>query len=263
MSLQNAMLSSAMGLGLILTSTGCATKKYVRSNVSPLDQRTTALEKKTTDQGTSLEALDTGLAKTKEQLVDVDARAKAAGESAEKANTAAGQANTAATQANGAAQEAKSSADNTKQFAEQGFIKMETTLEASNNYQMVANDKVLFASNHWELTKDGKAALDELVKNVDGKKRFIVEVQGFADKMGPATYNIELSQKRAEAVARYLTIEKQVPLRSVHILGAGSEAPVADNKTRQGRTQNRRVEVRFFVPQSDSGKTLATNSRSE
>jgi len=263
MSLHKAMFSTAMGLGLILTSTGCATKKYVRNTVSPVDQRTAVLEKRTTEHGTSLESLDTGLAKTKEQLVDVEGRAKAAGESADRANTAASQANSAAQDARGAADTAKSAADNTKQFAEQGFVKMETTLEASNNYQMVANDKVLFPVNRWELTKEGKAALDELVKNVDGKKRFVVEVQGFADKSGPAVYNIELSQRRAEAVARYLTIEKQVPLRSVHIMGAGSEAPVADNKTRQGRTQNRRVEIRLFVPQTESGKTMATNAHEE
>ena len=132
-------------------------------------------------------------------------------------------------------------------------------MNAANNYQLVANDNVLFKSSKYELTTEGKTTLDTLAKNVEGKKHFAIEIEGFTDKTGPAAYNLELSNKRAESVARYLTVDKQIPLRAVHILGVGASAPVADNNTRQGRSQNRRVEVRVFVPQTEAGgKSLAS-----
>ncbi len=52
---------------------------------------------------------------------------------------------------------------------------------------------------------------------------------------------------------RYLTEQHQVPLRKIHILGLGADAPVADNKTRDGRKQNRRVEVKVFALDLGSG----------
>jgi len=250
MSLTNSILVATVGLGLL--STGCATKKFVRNNVAPIDQRVSAAEKKSTEQGTAIDSLESGLSRTKEQVTDVDGRARQAGASADKANAQAQQANTAA-------ENARVAADNAKQFADQGLNRLETELTAATNYQMVANDNVLFASGRSELTKDGKEALDKLAKNVEGKKHFVIEVQGFTDKTGPAALNLDLSQKRAEAVARYLTVERQIPLRSVHMLGAGSSSPVADNKTRQGRSQNRRVEVRLFLSQAETTtKTVAS-----
>jgi len=250
MSLTNSFLAATVGLGLL--GTGCATKKFVRNHVAPIDQRVSAAEKKSTEQGTQIDGLESGLSRTKEQVTDVDGRAKQAAASADKANAQAQQANTAA-------ENARVAAENAKQFADQGLNRVESELTAANNYQMVANDNVLFASGRYQLTPEGKEALDKLAKNVEGKKHFVIEIEGFTDKTGPVTLNLELSQKRAEAVARYLTVERQIPLRSVHILGVGSSSPVADNKTRQGRSQNRRVEVRLFLSQAETTtKTVAS-----
>lgn len=249
MSLTNTVLSAVVGLGIL--STGCATKKFVKAHVAPIDERVGVVEKKTTEQAGSIESLETGLSRTKEQVTDVDGRAKAAAAAADKANTQA-------LQASSAADAAKTAADGAKQYAEQGLMRLERTVAESNNYQLVANDSVLFPTGRYELTKDGKAALDTLVKNVEGKKHFVIEVEGFTDKTGPAAFNFELSKKRAESVARYLTLDHQIPLRSIHMLGAGSGAPVADNNTRNGRMQNRRVEVRLFVSATEAAKPLAS-----
>ncbi len=81
----------------------------------------------------------------------------------------------------------------------------------------------------------------------------MIEVQGFTDKTGPASFNETLSQERADAVARYLANEHKIPVRSISTLGSGYALPVADDKTRDGRKQNRRVEVRLYVPEAGSG----------
>ncbi len=73
----------------------------------------------------------------------------------------------------------------------------------------------------------------------------MIELQGFTDSTGSESYNINLSQRRAENVLRYL-VSKNVPLFRVSIVGLGEANPVADNKTRAGRDQNRRVEVRIL-----------------
>ena len=73
----------------------------------------------------------------------------------------------------------------------------------------------------------------------------MLELEGYTDGRGSEQYNIGLSQRRAEAVERYL-VSKNIPLFRIAIVGLGKENPVADNKTNDGRAQNRRVEVRVL-----------------
>jgi outer membrane protein OmpA-like peptidoglycan-associated protein len=129
-----------------------------------------------------------------------------------------------------------------------------------NKYQMTKSETVLFGVNRWILTDDEKAKLDEFAKSVNGLDRYVIEVQGFTDKTGPASYNETLSQERAEAVARYLINEHKTPVRSISMVGSGWAQPVADDKTRDGRKQNRRVEVRLFVPEASSASQGFTQS---
>lgn len=227
-----------------LLGTGCATKKFVRSKVAPLEERVASIEKKSGEHGESIDALETGLSSTNEKLADVDGRARAAGENANKANAAAADAHSAAEGARGAAGDAR-------QLAEKGLDRtgrLEAAFEASANYQLLASQNVQFGVGRTELADDAKVALDELAAKVASQKRYVIEVQGFTDKTGSPATNLQLSRQRAEAVARYLNANHKVPLRAIHLIGHGSVQPVADNKTREGRKLNRRVEVRVFVP---------------
>lgn len=112
---------------------------------------------------------------------------------------------------------------------------------------MSRSESITFAFNKSDLTKDMKEKLDSFAATVKDQKKFVVEVQGFADPVGNASYNQELSQRRAMTVARYLSVEHEVPLRRIQMLGVGSVKPVADNKTREGRMQNRRVEIKVYT----------------
>jgi len=255
--MRHIMLAGAVALSVL--SAGCATKKYVAQTVAPVETHVNNVEAKVTtvqakdvdqdktiaSQGQQIQDLDRSLSQTKEKLSDTDAKAVSAGQSAQQANTAAQEANQAA----GRAQQ---SADSAKTFADQGLNRLERTMDAMNKYHMAKDATVLFAVGQYKLTDEAKKDLDDFAMQAQGLDRFVIEVQGFTDKTGTPAVNEELSQRRAEAVARYLNNEHKIPVRSIDTLGSGYAQPVADDKTRDGRKQNRRVEVRLFVPESTS-----------
>ena len=247
-------------LGLSLLGTGCvATHKYVAKTIAPVEQRVSGTEAKNTDQDkqlsthtTEIADLDKDASQTKEKLRDTDAKATEAGQAAKMADQHAGAAQQSA-------DGAKTAADGARTFAEQGLTKLDMSMQAMNKFQVAKEDAVLFDFNRDTLTADAKAKLDDIAQQTAGMERYVIELQGFTDKTGSPTYNETLSEARVQAVARYLANEHQVPVRSISMLGAGYARPVADDKTREGRKMNRRVEVKLWVPESQS-KTVASST---
>jgi OmpA-OmpF porin, OOP family len=238
-------------LGLV--TTGCATKRYVRATVAPLDAKVAQLDKKTHDKTTELasdmETVENDLSRTKERLSDTDAKAVAANENAQRAE--------------GKAVKAGLTADEARALAEKGLDRaslLERAIEDRDKFELRAQKTVLFRLNSCDLTPEGKAAVDELAAQLSSLEPYAVELEGFTDRTGNRALNLNLSQRRAESVARYLAIQHKVPLRRVHVLGAGAETPAADNSRRTGRVQNRRVEVRVFAPGADAVRTVKQNS---
>ena len=111
--------------------------------------------------------------------------------------------------------------------------------------QTFTDDKVKFKSGKYELSKDAKAGLDELGNKLKGmvEHAYFVEIQGHTDDTGGTRYNDELGQRRADEVRRYLSRTYGVPLNRMSTISYGDTLPVAPNKTRAGRAQNRRVVV--------------------
>lgn len=246
-----------MALGLSIVGTGCATKKYVAKTIAPIEQRVGATESKDTDQDktltghtTQLGELDRELSQTKERVTTADAKATQAGEVARVADQKAVTAQTSADRAHQAA-------DGARTFAEQGINKLDLTMQSMNKFSMASSEAVLFGLNQDTLTDEGKAQLDTIAKQTTGLERYAIEVQGFTDKTGDATYNDSLSERRARNVARFLASKYQIPVRSISVLGLGYAQPVADDKTSDGRKMNRRVEVRLWIPGNESVKTTA------
>jgi outer membrane protein OmpA-like peptidoglycan-associated protein len=98
------------------------------------------------------------------------------------------------------------------------------------------------------LNADAKGKLDTIATKALNAKGYVLEVTGYADSTGNTERNRVLSQRRADAVIRYLVENHQIPLRRIVTpYGFGESNPVADNKTREGRAENRRVEVKVLV----------------
>jgi OOP family OmpA-OmpF porin len=116
-----------------------------------------------------------------------------------------------------------------------------------DDYLLTESATVLFGFDSVSISEDEQRKLDRVAETLNENIPYSVEIQGFTDGTGRPGYNLALSQKRADAVARYLTAEHKVPLRRIHILGMGSAEPTADNSTTDGRKLNRRVEVRLYV----------------
>ena len=107
---------------------------------------------------------------------------------------------------------------------------------------------VNFKTGSSTLSVDSKAKLDELATKALNAKGYVVEVSGFADATGSVERNRALSQRRADTVIRYLIENHNIPLRRIVTpYGYGESNPVAENSSRAGRAQNRRVEVKLLV----------------
>jgi outer membrane protein OmpA-like peptidoglycan-associated protein len=121
-------------------------------------------------------------------------------------------------------------------------------ISALDDYVPQDSAAVNFRLGSAVLSTDAKAKLDAVATKALNAKAYVVEVTGYADATGNTERNRVLSQRRADAVIRYLVEQHQIPLRRIITpYGFGESAPIADNKTRDGRAQNRRVEVKILV----------------
>jgi outer membrane protein OmpA-like peptidoglycan-associated protein len=237
-----ALMGVVLAAGLL--TQGCATKKYVNQQVSPVDQRVTELSKKTDSNGQAIYTLEE---KVDTSVSRLDENIKTAERIAQDATRLAQGAGDTANSAYGATQENKTR-----------LTGLEKRVDGIYNYELKATESVTFGFNKADLTDEAKAALGDFMAKVKAAPTYVIEVQGYTDKTGSAKYNLELSEKRAEAVVRHLATTYDVPLRSIHKLGVGAEDPIGDNKTRDGRQQNRRVEVRVFVPSELAPGTMSS-----
>ena len=104
-------------------------------------------------------------------------------------------------------------------------------------------DRVFFASNIGApITEESKERLAEVIAVMQENSRLLLDLHGYADATGPRSFNLKLSQRRAEVVKAYL-VERGVPAWRLSVKAFGEANPVADNDTEEGRAMNRRVEL--------------------
>lgn len=217
----------AIALG---SSTACASKKFVRTSVGQVNDKADSIAR-------SLEETQERTRQNEGKINDVDQKAQAA-------NTAATTAQSAADKANTAASEAAQAAASANQRAE-------TVDKASKRlvYEVVLNeDQGNFKFGKKELPDEAKAKLDQMIEGLKADpKGAYFEIAGYTDSIGSPELNEKLGLERAEAVKRYLYETHQVPLHKINAISYGEENPAADNKTRAGRAQNRRVVIKVLI----------------
>jgi outer membrane protein OmpA-like peptidoglycan-associated protein len=218
---------------------GCATKNYVRTQTQPLVEHTDQLDQKTSANN--------------QQIQDVDSRAQAGITRVQGAADSAAQnadsANKAATDATTAANEAVHRADS-----------LDSVVKSLDQYKQVADVSVTFGFDKAKLTDDDKAQLDTFAASLGSAKSYILEVTGGTDSTGPAQYNYDLSQRRADAVVQYLAAKYGIQPHRFYLIGIGKDQAVASNDTRDGRQKNRRVEVQLLSNMSDQSPQQTASS---
>jgi outer membrane protein OmpA-like peptidoglycan-associated protein len=146
--------------------------------------------------------------------------------------------------ARGGAKAAQATAD----AAVAGVNQTNERISALDDYVPQTTAAVNFRSGSAVLSDDSKMTLDDIASKALNAKGYVLEVSGFADATGSIARNRALSQRRADAVIRYLVENHSIPLRRIITpFGYGEMNPVAENTTREGRAQNRRVEVKLLV----------------
>jgi len=195
-------------VGLLLAP-GCATKKFVRQEAATVDQKVEGVE-------AAVEENQKRLSEHDERLESLGSLITQQGEEIKGVD--------------GKIEEVRK--------ATQGKLIFKETLR---------NDQAKFKFDNSELSPEAKAALDVFVQKLVQENRGIyLEIQGHTDSTGEESYNLLLGKRRAEAVMNYLYTQYHIPLHRMQVFSFGSSTPVGDNKTKEGRAENRRVDLLVF-----------------
>jgi outer membrane protein OmpA-like peptidoglycan-associated protein len=204
-------------------TTACATKKMVRTQIGEVNGKVETLSK-------SVEENQERTRANEGRIGEVDQRAQAAGQRAEAANKSAAEARAAADAVN-------TRADAIEKASKR--LVYEVTL---------SEDKGGFKFGKATMPDEAKADLDKLVQQLKSEPNgAFIEIEGHTDNAGGTDLNYKLGLDRAEAVKRYLYEQHQVPLHKINVISYGEEKPIAPNKTRAGRAQNRRVVIKVLT----------------
>jgi outer membrane protein OmpA-like peptidoglycan-associated protein len=228
--MRKSLFAASMLALTVAVAPACATKKFVRTEVTEVNSKIDTLSG-------SLEETQERTRKNEERIGQVDQKAEAAGRSAADARNAAVDARNAADAASTAAVEVGGRVDRAE-AASRRLVYEVTLSEDQSNFK--------FAKT--ELPDEAKTRIDEMVNQLKADPKAIyIEIEGHTDNVGPTALNHRLGLDRAEAVKRYLYEQHQVPLHKINVISYGEDKPIAPNKTRVGRAQNRRVVIKVLT----------------
>ena len=192
---------------------GCAKKSFVQREVGEVNKK--------------VDAVAVEVEKTQQRVQQNEVRIDAVDKSAQSGIT----------EAKGSAAAAMTRAQEAEKAAKGKLIYTVT----------LSNDKVRFPVNKAEISDEAKAMIDEAVGPlVQANRGVFFEIEGHTDSTGDAAYNFKLGEERAMAVRDYIAKTHSVALSRLNVISYGEEKPVADNKTRDERAQNRRVVIRIL-----------------
>ena len=204
-------------------TTACATKKFVRTNVGEVNAKVDTLSKSVEENQERTRANEARIGEVDQRAAAADNKAVQAGSRADAAYSAAEKVNTRA----------------------------DAIEKASKRlvYEVVlSEDKGNFKFGKAVMPDEAKGELDQLVAKLKAEPNgAFIEIEGHTDSAGTPQANYRLGLDRAENVKRYLYEQHQVPLHRINVISYGEDKPIAPNKTRDGRAQNRRVVIKVLT----------------
>jgi outer membrane protein OmpA-like peptidoglycan-associated protein len=218
---------------------------------------------------TRVAPVETRVTTTEGRMDTAENRMTAAEQNAQRLSGQLEELSAVANTARGGAKAAQETADQALTAAKAASAEIQTTndrISQIDNYEARQNIAVNFRVNSAVLSDEAKAALDEIAAQAKNEKGYLIQVTGYASADGSEAKNRALSERRADAVRRYLAENHDIPLhRMINPFGYGELKPVAENDTREGRKQNRRVEVAILVSKGlvASGSTTSNASTQE
>ena len=228
--MRHTALTTGLLALVVAAAPACATKKFVRTSVGEVNSKVDTVS-------STVEATQGRVTAAEGRIGQVDSKAEAAGKAASTAQASANAAAAAAKAADTKAAEVGTRVQAVEAAAKR--LLLEVTL---------SEDQGNFEFGKSELPEQAKARLDEVLNRLKADpKSVFIEVEGHTDSRGAASDNVRLGLERAEAVKRYVYENHKIPLHRVSVISFGEEKPVASNKNKEGRAQNRRVVIRVLA----------------
>ena len=228
--MRKSLFTASMLALTVAVAPACASKKFVRTEVGNVNSKVDTLS------GT-LEETQERTRQNEGRIGEVDKKAEAAGRSAQDARTAADAAQAKATEVGGQVTQVNGRVDEVV-AASRRLVYTVTLSEDQGNFKF----------GKTALPDEAKSRLDEVISQLKANPNNIwIEIEGHTDNVGDKALNEKLGLERAEAVKRYLYEQHQIPLHKINVISYGEDKPVAPNKTKQGRAQNRAVVIRVLI----------------
>lgn len=235
--MKKSLIAVAVCAFAVAGTSACATKGYVRTQVSQVSSKVDTLT-------ASLEDTQERTRQNEARIVQVDQKAGAAQTSANAASTAAGAADSKAGVA-----DTKATAADAKAAAATAKVEAVEQTVRKIVYEVVLNENQgNFKFGGVSLPDAAKARIDELVGQIKANPQgAYFEIEGHTDNVGDEVINAKIGLDRAETVKRYLYEQHKIPLHRMNVISFGETKPVSPNTTRDGRAQNRRVVIRVLI----------------
>jgi len=200
----------------LISSTGCLTKKYMHGEIAVLDEK--------------VEGVEDNVEENQKRIKEHDERLTTLGSII---------------------------TEHESQFSkvDSKFNKVDSKIEEVKRYargklilrEILRNNDAKFRVDSYELSKAARDTLDKFIEKLVAQDMGVyIEIQGHTDSTGPEAWNLLLGKRRAEAAMEYLYKTYHIPLHRMEVISFASSEPVADNSTRQGRAQNRRIEILVY-----------------
>jgi OOP family OmpA-OmpF porin len=225
--MSKGMLSATITLALgTLFIAGCATKNYVKQSITPVDQKIDQVDKSSQSRDST-------------QIADINKTNQVVDEDEKKLSATTEVAMTADNEAKGAIAKTNQNAKDLND--------LRNVVANIDDYKPAGQTVVHFGIAKDTLSKDEKAKLDDVAKQITSQARYFITVMGFTDQTGDQAFNDRLSRARAEQVISYLVGSHDIPVYRIHMVGLGDQKLIDDGKGKEARAASRRVEITVYT----------------